>query len=106
MGYNESYNENCDKLANLDSREGFVGFDSLSEFDNPIVRAEYNEYLDSFEDVNDIFEEDEEDDDYDAPDYEFGVEDDGQPDEYTEWQDYMGGDDSPYDRESDCENEW
>ena len=22
--------------------------------------------------------------------------DDGQPDEYTEWQDYMGGDDSEY----------
>lgn len=34
--------------------------------------------------------EDEYEDDYD-------YEDDGQPDEYTEWQDYMGGDDSPYD---------
>lgn len=26
-------------------------------------------------------------------DYEEGHEEDGQPDEYTEWQDYMGGDD-------------
>lgn len=102
MGYNESYNENCDKLANLDSREGFVGFDSLNEFDNPVVRAEYNEYLDSFEDVNEVFNDDE---DFDE-DEEYSDDYDGQPTEWDEWQDYMGGDDSPYDCDYDCQNEW
>jgi hypothetical protein len=33
-------------------------------------------------------------------------EDDGQPDEYTEWQDYMGGDDNWQDYEVDCEPLW
>jgi hypothetical protein len=32
-------------------------------------------------------------DGWDEDDYEFEIEDDGQPDEYTEWQDFMGGDD-------------
>lgn len=34
---------------------------------------------------------------------------DGQPDEYTEWQDYMGGDDwdhGQYDNDCDLYNEW
>jgi len=31
--------------------------------------------------------------DADEVDYDCVFEDDGQPDEYTEWQDYMGGDD-------------
>jgi len=31
--------------------------------------------------------------DADEVDYDCIFEDDGQPDEYTEWQDYMGGDD-------------
>ena len=30
------------------------------------------------------------------------VEDDGQPDEYTEWQDYMGGDDWDHGQYDDC----
>ena len=34
----------------------------------------------------------------DADDYE----DDGQPDEYTEWQDYMGGDDWDHGQYDDC----
>jgi hypothetical protein len=36
---------------------------------------------------NDMFDEDYNDDDS------WIIDDDGQPDEYTEWQDYMGGDD-------------
>jgi hypothetical protein len=38
-------------------------------------------------------------------DDEFEIEDDGQPDEYTEWQDFMGGDDwdqGQYDNDCDC----
>lgn len=42
----------------------------------------YDDYNDDYDDYDDY------DDDYDD-DYES----DGQPDEYTEWQDYMGGDD-------------
>ena len=41
----------------------------------------------------------------DDDDYEFEIEDDGQPDEYTEWQDFMGGDDwdqGQYDNDCDC----
>ena len=34
-------------------------------------------------------------------DYEF----DGQPDEYTEWQDYMGGDEY-YDHSENCMGDW
>lgn len=39
------------------------------------------------------FNDDDESDDADGPEF-----DDGQPDEYTEWQDFMGGDDpiDPY----------
>ena len=100
-----------DKLTNLDSREGFVGFDSLNEFDNPVVRDEWNHWMDLHypETDEDLRNEDEEDDDFydeydDYDDVNYIDQDD--VDEYTEWQDYMGGDDSPYDRESDCENEW
>jgi hypothetical protein len=54
----------------LDSREGFDEY----------TAAEYEAWLDEryYDDVTESK-------------YEF--EDDGQPDEYTEWQDYMGGDD-------------
>ena len=38
---------------------------------------------------------DDDDDDYD-------YEDDGQPDEYSEWQDYMGGDDWDHGQYDDC----
>ena len=44
-------------------------------------------------------------DECDDDDYEFEIEDDGQPDEYTEWQDFMGGDDwdqGQYDNDCDC----
>ena len=51
-----------------DSREGFD-------------TAEYEYYM------HDRYEDTEVDED------EYEYEDDGQPDEYTEWQDYMGGDD-------------
>jgi hypothetical protein len=42
-------------------------------------------------------------DGWDEDDYE--IENDGQPDEYTEWQDFMGGDDwdqGQYDNDCDC----
>ena len=42
---------------------------------------------------------------WDDDDYEFEIEDDGQPDEYTEWQDFMGGDDwdqGQYDNDCGC----
>ena len=55
----------------IDSREGFNMYDEM----------EYNEWLDAQGD------EDE---------YEYEDEYDGQPDEYTEWQDYMGGDDCDF----------
>lgn len=32
-------------------------------------------------------------DKYESGEVDYSEEDDGQPDEYTEWQDYMGGDD-------------
>jgi hypothetical protein len=61
--------------------------DSVEGFD----AAEYEYYM------NDRYGDEEEyDDDYD--DYE----DDGQPSEYTEWQDYMGGDDWDH-GQYDCE---
>jgi hypothetical protein len=78
----------------LDSREGF---DSLT-------REEYNDYLDSMEEEAALAQQ--EDDDYELDDFEhdFAPEDDfdGQPDEYTEWQDYMGGDDWDH-GQFDCE---
>ena len=43
--------------------------------------------------VDGVVVEDVDDDDY---------EDDGQPDEYTEWQDYMGGDDWDHGQYDDC----
>lgn len=64
---------------NLDSREGF----SVEE------EMEYNEWLDS------QCEEDE---------YEYEDEYDGQPDEWTEWQDYMGGDDWDHGQYDECED--
>ncbi len=102
-----------DKYTNLDSREGFelwheeaqerqfteVGFDSLSEFDNPAIREEYNAWIDSHNEPDeDLFPND---DDFEYPE----EENDGQPDEYTEWQDFNGGDD--WDQgQFDCENDY
>jgi hypothetical protein len=46
---------------------------------------DYQDYLDTLDyEVDWAFDNDNDEYDY---------EDDGQPDEYTEWQDYMGGDD-------------
>jgi hypothetical protein len=59
---------------NIDSREAFTAADE----------AEYNAYYD------------------DATECEYEFEDDGQPDEYTEWQDYMGGDDWDHGQYDDC----
>ena len=53
-----------------DSREVF------SAAEQAAYEAEYNEYLDELE-----------------AEAEWEYEDDGQPSEYEEWQDYMGGDD-------------
>ena len=68
----------------IDSREAFTAADE----------AEYNAYLDAtdrpvyYDDATECeYEFDDDDDEDDEPEY------DGQPDEYTEWQDYMGGDD-------------
>jgi hypothetical protein len=47
---------------------------------------------------NEVFDEDYNDDDS------WIIDDDGQPDEYTEWQDYMGGDD--WDHGQFDEGEW
>jgi len=49
----------------------------VSEYDDEAPR-EYNDGANGYDDGDDI------------------EEDDGQPDEYTEWQDYMGGDDWDY----------
>ena len=69
----------------VDSREGF----------DAMTRAEYNDYLDAMEEQDAVAAQ--EDDDWDEDDDpSCGYCDDGydgQPDEYTEWQDYMGGDD-------------
>ena len=45
-----------------------------------LAEQDYNEMADAFDDM---------DGDYDYPESDY----DGQPDEYTEWQDYYGGDD-------------
>jgi hypothetical protein len=60
--------------------------DSVEGFD----AAEYEYYM------NDRYEDERDDLDY---------EDDGQPDEYTEWQDYMGGDDWDF-GQCDCGDDW
>ena len=54
--------------------------------DTERMLAEADQRAEVAEDVDD-------DDDY---------EDDGQPDEYTEWQDYMGGDDWDHGQYDDC----
>ncbi len=65
----------------IDSREGF----------DAMTRAEYDNYLDMMEEKAVLERQEEEDEEYDdTDDYN---DDDGQPSEYTEWQDYMGGDD-------------
>lgn len=65
----------CDRMTNIDSREGFVGFDRIDEFDGLPNSALLSD---------DVFIDD---------DGDMMFEDDGQPDEYTEWQDLNGGDD-------------
>ena len=70
----------------LDSREGWT----LEE------EREYNDILDAQQERADAARMDDEmiDDDYDDLDeIDTMTEFDGQPDEYTEWQDYYGGDD-------------
>lgn len=59
-----------------DSREGWSMAEQMA------YECEYEAYLDKCED--------EDEDEYE---YEYEEEHDGQPDEYTEWQDYYGGDD-------------
>jgi len=64
-----------------DSREAFTAADE----------AEYNEYFDGTEVA--VCDEDEAPADGGYEEDESDYEDDGQPSEYDEWQDYMGGDD-------------
>ena len=64
-------------------------------FENdPQARAEFHEYLDEMAEehvhVAERLHDGDEDEDKDE---EWDEEDDGQPTEYEEWQDYMGGDD-------------
>lgn len=57
-------------------------------------RAELNAHFDRLEvDVDEMAEYFDDSDEYDHTADVHGLEFDGQPDEYTEWQDYMGGDD-------------
>ena len=59
---------------------------------HPEELVEYDQWLDEREqEFLDALE--------DWPDYDY---DDGQPDEYTEWQDYMGGDDWDHGQFDDC----
>lgn len=68
----------------------------------------YNKYLVNKDeifviDLDDIESEDCYDDDSDDTEY------DGQPDEYTEWQDYMGGDDwdhGQYEYDNESMGDW
>ena len=56
-------------------------------FENdPQAQAEFHEYLDEMAEEHVHVQERERDEEWDE-------EDDGQPSEYEEWQDYMGGDD-------------
>ena len=57
-------------MYDQDACEGYDSFDEAA-------------YFNECEDVELVFDDEDEDD------YEY----DGQPDEYTEWQDFMGGDD-------------
>ena len=56
----------------------------------------FDETRDNVTDIEDAIIEADDRADYDADDgangYDDDPEDDGQPDEYTEWQDYFGGD--------------
>ena len=56
-------------------------------FENdPQAQAEFHDYLDEMAEEHVHVQERERDEEWDE-------EDDGQPSEYEEWQDYMGGDD-------------
>ena len=59
----------------MDSREGWTEAEEM----------EYNEYFDDTDQGMEYYD--------DATECEYEFDDDHQPDEYTEWQDYMGGDD-------------
>ena len=62
-------------------------------FENdPQARTEFEEYLDEMAEEHVHVQERERSGDEDR-DEEWDEEDDGQPSEYEEWQDYMGGDD-------------
>ena len=62
-------------------------------FENdPQARAEFHDYLDEMAEEHVHVQERERSEDEDR-DEEGDEEDDGQPSEYDEWQDYMGGDD-------------
>lgn len=61
----------------------------FENFENDFLTQEQvEEMLDAH--LMDGYDPDWDDDDWDLA---YDYEDDGQPDEYTEWQDYMGGDD-------------
>lgn len=78
---------------NIDSREAFSDMEQMAYEDAKSHMAAYPKLDDDYDDEEDWeeFEEYldsvEEDEDYYDEEY------DGQPDEYTEWQDYYGGDD-------------
>lgn len=62
-------------------------------FENdPQARAEFHDYIDEMAEEHVHVQERERSEDEDR-DEEWDEEDDGQPTEYEEWQDYMGGDD-------------
>lgn len=69
---------------NIDSREGYsleeqLAYEAYLADGGDVTDEDYEEMCDYFDSLEEECEYDEE---YD-----------GQPDEYTEWQDYMGGDD-------------
>ena len=62
-------------------------------FENdPQAQAEFHDYIDEMAEEHVHVQERERSEDEDR-DEEWDEEDDGQPSEYEEWQDYMGGDD-------------
>ena len=62
-------------------------------FENaPQAQAEFHDYIDEMAEEHVHVQERERSED-EARDEEWDEEDDGQPSEYEEWQDYMGGDD-------------
>ena len=71
-------------------------------FENdPQAQAEFHDYLDEMAEEHVHVQERERSEDEDR-DEEWDEEDDGQPSEYEEWQDYMGGDDWDHGQYDDC----